>query len=101
MPIDLIDAVINQDVAKVKELLEQGANPNETDDWTNVTPMHFAAQHNLIDIAMLLIGAGAKIDIRDGIDHETALDVAKIHGHKEMVALLTNLQQKLISEGSC
>lgn len=98
---DLIDAVINNDVAAVKTLLEQGADPNETDDWSNVTPLHFAAQHNLIDIAMLLISAGAKINLRDNVDHETALDVAKIHGHQEMVNLLGKLQQKLLSETNC
>lgn len=85
---DLIDAVLNNDAEQVKELLEQGIDPNVTDDWANVTPLHYAAFNNSLEIAALLIAAGAKINIRDSIDNETPLDVAKAQGHHKMVQLL-------------
>lgn len=85
---DLIDAIISNDAQKVRELLEKGIDPNQTDDWAMVTPLHYAAFNDRLEIAKLLIAAGAEVNARDRIDNETPLDVAKTQGHKEMIKLL-------------
>lgn len=88
---DLIDAVRKKDAKLVKELLEQGINPNETDDWANVTPLHYAVLNDSLEIASLLLAAGANINARDRIDQETPLDIAKMQENKEMIKLLTRI----------
>lgn len=85
---DLIEAIIQNDVARVKELLEQGVDPNKADDWANVTPLHYAALLNQVELVGLLIAAGAKIDNRDALDEETPLDVARAHDNVEVIKLL-------------
>lgn len=86
---DLIDAIIKNNVKRVKELLEQGVDPNQTDDWANITPLHYAAFNNSLEIATMLIAAGAKINVRDQIDNESPLDVAKLQGNEAMIKLLS------------
>lgn len=86
---DLIEAVINNDVAKVKELLANGADPNLTLDKAQITPLHFAAQRNCLEVVPPLIAAGANLNARIKPDDHTPLDVARMHDHREMVALLT------------
>ena len=45
---DLIDAILKNNFTRVKELLEQGADPNMVLDEACVTPLHFAAQKSSI-----------------------------------------------------
>jgi ankyrin repeat protein len=89
--IELIDAIINKDFSKLKSLLTDGLNPNLTIDKANVTPLHFAAQHNFLEAVPLLIAAGATINAKTHPEGETPLAIAKLHGHTEMVKLLTSL----------
>lgn len=85
---NLIDAVINNDIEMVRCLLEEGADPNEFMDDAQLRPMHFAAQNNNLVIAKLLITAGADVHARTVPDGETPLDIAKLHGHKEFIDLI-------------
>ncbi len=87
----LIDAIITGDQRQVIALLGQKTDPNATLDCANVTPLHFAAQNNRVNIAKLLIQAGANIDTQTQPDGETPLDIAKIHQHTRMISLLSAL----------
>ncbi len=85
---NLIEAVIHNDLKRVRAELENGADPNACLDRALVTPLHFAAQHNAIEVVPLLITAGAKINAKTYPDGQTALDVARLHQHKDMISLL-------------
>lgn len=89
----LIDAVIENDVAAVKALLEQGADPNVKLDAAGLTPLHFSAQNNAVDIAKLLWVAGANPNSPTD-EGETPLDIAIQHRHQDMVQLLKLYQQQ-------
>jgi ankyrin repeat protein len=84
---DLIEATIKNDIETVKQLLSQGADPNVFLDEARVTPLHFAAQNNCVEIAQLLIAAGADIHAKTYPDGETPLDVAMLHGNQELITL--------------
>ena len=60
----LHDAVIDHRGGRVVELLAAGADVNRKDNagWT---PLHFAAQEQLVEIASTLIEAGAEVDSKD------------------------------------
>lgn len=83
----LIEAVIEDNATQVQQLLESGLDPNGWEDSGRVRPLHFAAQHNSLASAKVLIQAGANIDgtTADGV---TPLDIAKLHSHPAMVELL-------------
>lgn len=91
----LIKAVIHKDYALVKALLSAGENPNHCLDAAKLTPLHFAAQHNALEIVPLLITAGANIHATTVPDGQTPLDIAKILGHKEMISLLEDYASKM------
>ena len=88
---NLIEAVIHNDVKAVRAALENGADANACIDPALVTPLHFAAQHNAVDVVSLLITAGAKINAQTVPDGQTALDIARLHRHVEMIKLLEEL----------
>lgn len=87
----LIEAIIHNDLKEVRSALENGADPNACLDPAKVTPLHFAAQHNAIDVVPLLITAGAKLHAQTFPDGQTALDIARLHHHAEMTQLLEQL----------
>jgi ankyrin repeat protein len=84
---DLIEATIKNDIEMVKQLLSQGADPNVFLDAAKVTPLHFAAQNNCIEIGRMLIKAGADLHAKTYPDGETPLDIALLHGHQEFIIL--------------
>lgn len=84
----LIEAVIHNNVEAVRAALEDGADPNACLDPAQVTPLHFAAQHNAVDVVPLLITAGAKLNARTQPDGQTPLDIARLHRHNKMITLL-------------
>ena len=57
-------AVINKDLKHVKSLIKEGWDVNEK-DYNHWTPLHYAAQDGLYDIAEFLIISGAEIDVKD------------------------------------
>jgi ankyrin repeat protein len=85
---DLIDAIIENNIEMVKELLQNGADPNTYLDDAMVRPLHFAAQDNRVEIGQLLIARGADLGAYTYPEKLTPLDVAKLHGHDEFIELL-------------
>jgi ankyrin repeat protein len=90
----LIDAIIHNDVKKVKQLLEQGVDPNSTLDKAHITPLHYAAQNDAREIAQLLFTAGATLESQTD-EGQTPLDIAKECHHPEMVKLLLRLKNQM------
>jgi len=75
----LVEAVINYDLAAVKRLLQQGANPSDTDGYGN-SALGRAASYAYVEIARVLIEAGAKLDMRNRLG-ETPLIIAVSTGY--------------------
>jgi hypothetical protein len=74
------------DVAKLRSLLDAGADPNLPSS-SGRTPLMEAALRGRLEIARLLISAGADVNISDrGVG--TALEAAEREGHTELAALL-------------
>jgi uncharacterized protein len=62
---DLLDSVTMRDIARVRDLLEQGANVNAKDDEHEETPLMLAVKFAGVDMVQLLVEAGADVDARD------------------------------------
>lgn len=86
---DLIDAVISGDIGTVRKILADGIDPNLVLDSSRVTALHFAAQSNRIEIAKLLITAGADVYAQTMPDDYTPAEVARIHGNNHLAELLS------------
>lgn len=85
---DLIEAIIENNIEMVRELLQSGVDPNLHLDAAKVRPLHFAAQDNLTEIGHLLIAYGADINAKTYPEDLTPLDVAELHGNVEFISLL-------------
>ncbi len=97
MDLELLEAVIDENLSRVEELLSQGANPNIYLDEDKVRPLHFAAQYNAMAIAELLIFAGADVHAKTDPDGYTPIDIARLHGHDEMVELLEKYESGVMT----
>lgn len=92
MPFRLIQAVIQEDVQAVMQLLAEGADPNTIEDADKITPLHFVAQKSsqeALQIAQLLLCAGADPLAKNVPDGQTPLDIAKMFNFTPMLAILT------------
>lgn len=85
---NLIEAVTDNNIDAVKELLNQGIDANMSIDAAKLRPLHFAAQKNNVAIGELLILAGADVQAKTEPDGETPLNIAKLHNHQNFVDLL-------------
>ncbi len=72
----------NPDATKV--LLKAGADPNRQYFLSKNTPLHQAAKHGSLEVVRMLVNAGADISIQNK-EGKTAEQLAKRHGHKEIV----------------
>lgn len=87
---NFIEAVINNNEEVVKKMLQQNEKLSMLFlDEDKISPLHFAAQHNALEAANLLILAGADVNARTQYTGETPLDIARLHGHRPMVELLS------------
>jgi len=84
----LVEAVIDNDVKRVSGLLNRGADPNITFDGAGVTPLHYAAQNNALEVIPLLIEAGAFLEAQTEPDGYTATKIAFIHGNDRIAQAL-------------
>src|ERR1700685_1033345 len=84
---NLIQAILNNDLYKLAALLLEGRNPNETEDQAGLTPLHYAASEGLLEAALLLLTAGAQSFPEDDCG-VTPLEIARNHNHAPLVQLL-------------
>jgi ankyrin repeat protein/L-ascorbate metabolism protein UlaG (beta-lactamase superfamily) len=82
-------AIEADDLARVKQILESdpSALTQQDDNQFRDLPIHIVANTGNIEIARLLLDAGAFIDAGDS-DNSTALGIAAMRRHGELVALL-------------
>jgi ankyrin repeat protein len=82
-------AAAQNDAGKVRRLVGSGNSPNETDEQTR-TGLHVAAINGNLQIAAILIKAGAKIDSTDKLGN-TPLHYAGDRNQVEVTKLLLDL----------
>ena len=90
---DLYEAVVNDDVTKVRSLLGQGADPNHqlywSDEWAGKDPpLHDACWEGYLEIVKTLVTHGARTDKGGGRYNMTPFHYACLGGHKEVVQYL-------------
>ena len=98
---DLWVAVYDDDIHRVRTLLQQGANLSHPlywrEEWFNreygslayrFPPLHSACQNGNLDIVKLLVQSGAGVDVGDGTDNSTPLHLACEEGQKEVAVYL-------------
>ena len=68
----LFEAAVRRDLGKVKDLLAAGRDPNEEDGPSGQRPLLGAASRGHLEIAQMLLQAGATVDATD-TDGNTAL----------------------------
>ncbi|MBV53441.1 MAG: hypothetical protein CL816_05160 [Coxiellaceae bacterium] len=90
---DLISAVLENNAERVKELLEEGADANRPLDQANVTPLHYAAQHNALNCIPLLIDAGANLFAKTEPDGQIPVEISLLHRHQQVTQLLMHYIQ--------
>ncbi len=86
LEIDLIKAVKDEDLEKVKDLIKKKTDINCKDEYSQ-TPLMWASTVGNADIVQYLIDHGANISHKDKND-ETALIIAENFGHDEIVNIL-------------
>ena len=86
--IKLLDAIALNDLVSVKRLLHHGASCCFALDGANVTPLHYAAQYNAVDIIRLLLSYGAVLDARTIPDGQTPYDIAVLHDNHAAIDVL-------------
>jgi uncharacterized protein len=85
------------DVAKVRALLSSGNSVNQPEEDSQRTGLHNAAINGNLQIAAILIKAGARIDARDNIG-STPLIYAADHDRLEMAKLLIDVGAQVDAE---
>ena len=83
----LLEATKRGDVAAVKSLLRDGADPNVA-QGDGLTPLHLAAQEGRLEIAEILLGAGANVEAKTRIGDYTPLHLASGGAHASVVNAL-------------
>jgi uncharacterized protein len=86
-PATIVAAARSGDTAAVRDLLQHGANVNTT-SGDGMTALHWAAERGDIDIATILIGAGANVDATTRLGGYRPLLLAAKNGHAPLVELL-------------
>ena len=85
--IDLITAVIDDDLETVNQHIAYGSDLNIQDGTFSNTPLNFAGIYGLTDIANALIDAGADLNLIND-DNFTPLCNAAAWGHTSVVSIL-------------
>lgn len=93
----LINAITHNRVKRVMQLLQQGADPNGCEDDLLFSPLHWAAAHSKVDIARLLVDAGANLEAKD---HEgfTPLETACLFNNRPFIRFYHNYRQSVRGE---
>ena len=83
----LLEAARTSDAATIKDLLEQGTDPNVPSKIGKFTPLHFAAFFNDMEGIRALLDAKAEINLQNS-DGNTPLHLAARNGHASAVEQL-------------
>jgi len=84
---ELVDAAKRGDVAAVRSLLGEGADPNEA-QGDGLTSLHVAAQEGNLEITQLLLDAEANVAATTRLGAYTALHLASGGAHTSVVRVL-------------
>ncbi|MDH5763425.1 MAG: ankyrin repeat domain-containing protein [Nitrospinota bacterium] len=79
-------AVRYKNVNEAQRHLNEGANPNQTDE-TGQTPLHRAAEIGYLGVAEVLLNKGAQVNLQDN-EGQTPLHLASRKGYTAMMDLL-------------
>jgi ankyrin repeat protein len=74
-------------VSLPESLVEAGGDIN-TANATGQTPLHLAAASGNVETVRMLLDEGAELDLPDTVEGFSALHVATMHGHADVVDLL-------------
>jgi ankyrin repeat protein len=86
MDLELLQACYENDLGRVKELLDHGVDPN-LQDFRGWTALHWASCQGHTDVVLLLLDHGADQNLRDK-QGQTVLIKASCYGHIEVIRLL-------------
>lgn len=93
-----VDICRNDSVEKVRFLLENGADPNQSTTLGRV-PLIYATREDRYDVSKLLLEHGAKADVGD-LSNPTVLSIAVKKGNKDIAKLLLEHGGRADSESS-
>ncbi len=94
---DFISAVKRGDAVEVASWIKRGMDPN-TLDPNGMPVLHLAARDGSLDAVKVILAAGANIDRRNTAG-ESALMLAAIQGHKEVVNFLIQKEAQVNHPG--
>ncbi len=83
----LSDATMARNAEAVRSLLEEGADVNAS-QGDGMTALHWAAEHGDVEMAMMLLDAGADLEMATRLGEHTPLHVASTAGHTLVVSAL-------------
>ena len=86
---DIIDAVIENDIARLQALLDMGIDPNLYEDQAMVTPLHIAIMWYRPICIERLVAAGADINAED-CEGYTPLDLVENVFYQSLKPVLLN-----------
>lgn len=90
----LIDAVRDDNSAKIIELLQKGADPNGTLDSDGLTPLCFAITRKKVNAIKILVAAGADIHAYIPGHECTVLEYLQQSKAADMIALLLQSEEQ-------
>lgn len=84
-------SIVKGDIETVKKLVNLGVDVNQKSN--GMSPLHYAAKYNKVEIVKLLVENGAKLNVRCDRGY-TATKYAKLSNATQTIALLNQLKQE-------
>ena len=94
---DFLNAVKTGNAREVRQLLRRGVDANTTDAGGQ-SVLHLASRDGTIEVAQVLVTAGAEIDRRNK-NGETPIMLAALGGHRSMVEFLLSKEAQINQPG--
>ena len=88
---DLKEAIDGNDPQKVREMIAEGVHPDATVEYGDQSALGFAAATGDLDLMVIALGKGAKIDLMSGDARATPLQLAVVHGQRDAFMKLLEL----------